>query len=131
MTRRLLVGLAAAVILLLGSTACGNTGTGASDDPSADASASASPSESPSEDTQPVPDCSEVWVDGAKLPAEYENCAGEDGAVVQDELVECESGQVIFVHQENFYAAQGGTITQVEDVFNNPEFKEILQVCKG
>lgn len=128
MSPRQLTGFAAAAIVLIGGAACGNTGTDAADEPTASSSPSAS--ESPSAEPTPAA-CSEVWVKGQKLPAEYESCAGTDGVVVQDEVIECSSGQLIFVHENTHYAAQGGTIAQAADVNADRRFKKILRVCKG
>ena len=127
MTHRPLIGLIATLALLLGGAACGNTDRAAEDDPSA----SGSPSQSPSESAPAGPSCAAVWVTGNKLPADYEFCIDESGAVVEDELIECSSGQVIVVHGNEQYAVAGGKITAAANVNKDPRFRKILRVCKG
>jgi len=67
----------------------------------------------PSETSAGLPTCSQVWVDGTVLPANYLGCTNEDGTIEGEASVECESGSGRFVtYQDRFFALAGGQITE-------------------
>jgi len=70
--------------------------------------------------------CSEVWVDGATLPRNYEGCMdGKDFAVAV--LVDCVGDDRFTTYDDRFHAFLGGTITEASP--NSQEYLSAYSAC--
>lgn len=80
-----------------------------------------------------LPDCSDVWVDGEKLPDDYEGCIDDD-TVIASTASECASGDADLVTYEpdgsGFFTLSDGTIIEAgEDYANTPEYGPRFDDC--
>lgn len=59
-----------------------------------------------------MPDCSEVWVAGKTLPADYAGCVGSDGVLEASEIKKCSTAKGSFVSfDSDYFAILGGEIS--------------------
>jgi len=124
--RASLVVLAAAAVLLTG---CGDETASPTATPD-EGTTSVQPSE-PTDSPVLVPACDDVWTQGAKLPADYAGCQTQQAMASDGEGIYCESGQVIFTH-EQFYAAAGRKVTQADGPLKkDADFQQALKACRG
>lgn len=119
---RVLAALALPTVLL---TACGAESSPAPE-------ASSEPSVATSSSTAAsLPDCSEIWVVGQRLPGGYAGCQ-EDGASVEEIEANCSMGDRLIQHGTDLYATPGRQIRQAEGGFDgDAAFQRILAVCTG
>jgi hypothetical protein len=135
-------------VLLLGG--CGDDtvndpsatdGSDTSETPSAsvDTSAPAEPTPSaspiePTETVEPLPDwpaCVEVWVEGAKLPGDYQGCL-EDETAVKAKNQYCEFGKKLVTYADQFWAVRGGKVNDAGGPLkDSPDYRDDLASCKG
>lgn len=128
----------AAVVLcaLTALSACGDDTGG--DTEASDPTSSSTTSQSPSESTSPTgstdpsgfPECSEVWVDGQDLPADYKACV-TDGEVVKPTKRMCGFGRPLLEHDNRFYAMRGKPINDVGDLSTSEDYQQLLASCQG
>jgi hypothetical protein len=109
--RRTLLLLAAAPLVLAG---CGDSGP---DD------------EKVTPQSESMPTCSEVWVEGKVLPADYTGCVDEGGVLQVSQIKDCSSidGSFTTFHQD-FYAVLG---QQIHSDVKSQEYKQAYGVCFG
>ncbi len=97
-----------------------------------------SPSESeivPSETTEPAapdwPACGEVWVGGAKLPADYQGCL-DGGTAVKAKNQYCEFGKKLVTYADQFWAVRGGTVNDAKGTLkDSADYRDDLASCQG
>jgi hypothetical protein len=136
------------VSLLLGGcgddTATDPSASDGSDSPSASVDTSApaepTPSESQIEPTEatdtpePLPDwpaCSEVWVEGARLPSDYKGCLDGETAVKAKNQY-CEFGQKLVTYADQFWAVRGGKVNDAKGPLkDSADYRDDLASCKG
>lgn len=59
-----------------------------------------------------MPACSEVWVAGKTLPADYVGCVGSGGVLEASEIKKCSTAKGSFVSfDSSYFAILGGTIS--------------------
>ena len=120
--RRVLAALVLPMVLL---TACGAEGSpapAASTEPSVAASSASAPA---------LPDCSDTWVVGERLPGGYAGCQ-EEGATVDEIDTTCSMGDRLVQHGDDLYATPGREIRKAEGGFDaDAAFRRILAVCTG
>lgn len=125
--RATLALLAVSVLLLSG---CGEDTAGTSAQPDSTAT-----SLDPTETTDPpstLPECKSLWKAGVRLPSGYAGCLDLSGNVVGGEGTYCESGQTIFTHGNDMYAAAGHRIVQVSSVLRRDAvYQRALKTCRG
>jgi len=136
------------VSLLLGGcgddTATDPSASDGSDSPSASVDTSApaepTPSESQIEPTEatdspePLPDwpaCGEVWVEGARLPADYKGCLDGETAVKAKNRY-CEFGQKLVTYADQFWAVRGGKVNDAKGPLkDSADYRDDLASCQG
>ena len=143
-----LVGTALAGVLLLGG--CGDDtasdpsasdGSQGSESPSASVDTSEpaepTPSESeivPTETAEPLPDwpaCANIWVEGAKLPADYQGCIDEQTPVKAKNQY-CEFGKKLVTYADQFWAVRGGVVNDAKGPLkDSQDYRDDLASCKG
>lgn len=118
---------------------CGNESDGKATDPAGSTSPTPSASETSSEptstpaETDPatgLPVCSQVWVDGGTLPADYKSCS-EDGTEMKPVKRRCGYGGALLEHDGRFYAMKGNEITEAEDLASDADYQQILATCQA
>ncbi|MCW2834925.1 MAG: hypothetical protein JWN68_2878 [Nocardioides sp.] len=120
-----LVALCAATVL----GACGSES--GSDDTAADPTSQPT-SESPSTSAEPsaLPECADVWVDGADLPKDYTACT-TDGVTVKPVKRTCGYGAKFLEQEGRFFAIKGNRITDAGDLETSEEYQQILAACQA
>jgi hypothetical protein len=123
--------LAAALLVgVVGLSACG------SDDGSTTAQDTTPPAESGSTDDasedpgSSLPECSDVWVAGVRLPTGYKGCA-EDGEPVKSDRIRCSFGLMIITYDDRFYAVPGDRINESESLENDRDFARTVSSCQA
>lgn len=119
----------AAILLAVSLTACGGGG----DEPTP-TSAPESPTESAAAE---LPECSEVWVDGKAIPADYDGCV-RDGETVEANAKPCGDGPEEFVQYQYvkdevtypFIAILGEKVIEYVDDENAP-YAKTFDKCGG
>lgn len=133
--RRLLLAALLPALLLLGG--CGDDSSKSADE--ATDTASATPSESPSSepttaepsDSQPEPQCADVWQDGAKLPGGYEGCYEGERRVKPNGRY-CEFGKPLYTYADEFYSVPGGRIHQgTKPLKDDPGYQDAIAKCSA
>ena len=80
----------------------------------------------------PVPDgpaCEEIWADGQDLPRSYRGCV-EDSAWVAADTRRCESGQVLVIYADRYYAAKGFVVNdQGGPLEDDKQYQRALRSC--
>lgn len=80
----------------------------------------------------PLPDgpaCEEVWADGQDLPRSYRGCV-EGSAWVAADSRRCESGQVIVIYADRYYAAKGNVVNDMGGSLEQDEqYQRALRSC--
>jgi hypothetical protein len=89
MLRRLIVAL---VIAVLATSGCGGN------------------TEQAGPNLSGIPECDDIWVDGNKLPRDYEGCVNESGDLVMSSLLACVDGSQFTTHEGEFFGRLGGRI---------------------
>lgn len=134
----------AGLLLLAG---CGDdtaTDPGASDgsespSPSVETSepAEPTPSESqidPSATVEPLPAwpaCTDIWVEGAKLPGSYQGCLDGDTAVKAKSQY-CEFGKKLVTYADQFWAVRGGKVNDAKGPLkDSADYRDDLASCQG
>lgn len=123
--RSRLVGLALALGLAVTASACGER-----DDTDPQTSPSAS-SSTPSPEPTPaaVPSCAAVWTAGEVFPDEYDGCM-ENGTKVTVEPIVCETGQMVYRHQDRFYATNGAPVRETKrPLRDDPQYQKMYEAC--
>jgi hypothetical protein len=140
----------AAAMVLPGALLLGGCGDDTASDPSsADGSDSPSastetsepaeptPSESPIEPTETAevlpdwPACADVWVEGAKLPGDYQGCVESETAVKAKNRY-CEFGKKLVTYADQFWAVRGGTVNDAHGPLkDSKDYRDDLASCKG
>lgn len=121
-------GLVVLLVPLALTVACGDDAGVTADDPGpGSSSAPVSPSES---DTGPVlPDCADVWVDGATLPGRYAGCE-VDGVRVKATRRFCEFGRPLITYDDRFYAVTTGLIHGTDGPLKQDQgFQRAMSSC--
>lgn len=72
-----------------------------------------------------LPKCSEVWVEGKTLPANYHGCT-DGGDITTSLIIDC-IGDLKFTTYDRFHAFLGGTITKAGP--NSQENLGALSAC--
>ncbi|MBJ7358170.1 hypothetical protein [Nocardioides sp.] len=146
---RLAAGSVAAVLLLGGCgddtatdpSAADGSGSSSSESPSASVDTSEpaepTPSESPivpTETAEPLPDwpaCTDIWVEGAKLPADYKGCL-EDQTAVKAKNQYCEFGKKLVTYGDRFWAVRGGLVNDAGGPLkDSADYRDDLASCQG
>lgn len=118
------MAMTAALVLM---SSCGEDSSPTADDTASDSSGSASGSPSDSG----LPACSDVWVDGAKLPRGYHGCA-DGGDVVKANRFECSSGQWFVTYVDRYWAVIGGVISEgTSPLTSDPDYKRAIRSCSA
>ena len=111
------------------------------DDDTASDSTSESPTETPASSetetptetaTEPgaLPECADVWVDGATLPADYTACTS-DGETIKPAKRKCGYGATFLEQDGQFYAMLGQPITDAGDLETSDEYQQLLATCQA
>lgn len=120
-----LVGLALALGLAVTASACGERDD---TDPQASPSASSS-TPSPAETPPAVPSCTAVWAAGEIFPDEYDGCM-ESGTLVTVEPIVCETGQMVYRHEDRFYATNGAPVRETQGPLrDDPQYQKMYEAC--
>lgn len=143
LTLRVVPAAAVACCLLL--SGCG------SDDPAGDAAERTSAPSSPTEATTPaetattssppaelttsaapaLPDCSEVWVEGKRIPKPYRGCLEDDGRVSKS-LHGCSMGASLAQYGKRFYGIPGRpAVRATPDRNHDQTYLDLLATCTG
>ena len=79
-----------------------------------------------------LPDCGEIWKDGATLPEHYAGCVS-NGSTRLEESTKCSDGSTLFIHDEQFYAVTGQKIVapEVAPLEDTPAFGKVHNTCTG
>lgn len=133
-TRDLFVVLTIALVFVAGCG--GGTGSTASDPTSSPSSASSPPVSPSSALTTPptptgpvLPNCADVWVDGATLPGRYAGCEA-DGVRVKTTRRFCEFGRPLITYADSFYAVTNGVIHGTNGPLKqDPGFQRAMSSC--
>lgn len=91
-----------------------------------------SPDPEPSETTSAAsgPSCDEVW-SADTLPDDYQGCV-EDGALVEADRIDCESGQVLVTYGDRYYAVLGGPINDMgSPISESKQYRQAVRSCGG
>ena len=127
--------LALVVVALAGCGGDDPDGT-ATDPAGATSSATASPTESASEapvesEKPKEPQCADVWVEGAKLPGNYQDCYEGDQRVKADGRY-CEFGKPLITYDSSFWAVPGGIVHEVDgELLDDAKYRDSLHKCSG
>ena len=128
-----LVALAFVLVTLAGCGGDdGDTVSDPGDDPAA-ASETATATESPSEKPEKPkgPQCTDVWVEAAKLPGAYQDCYDGDRRVKADGRY-CEFGKTLVTYDNRFWAVPGGPIHEVPGkLLDDAHYRDALAKCSG
>lgn len=99
----------------------------------AGAAAPSAPTQTVTTASQPAttPDCSDLWVVGQRLPADYAGCQ-EAGVPAEDTTVPCAIGDVLIEHGEGYYATPGRQIRLAAGGFAaDPAYQRVHTICTG
>lgn len=137
---------AAVIACCLALTGCGGDDTSGEADepataPSSPTSAPAttetptpSPTETAETTTSPppgLPDCSEVWVEGRRIPKPYRGCLEGDGRVSKD-LHPCSMGFSLAQYGKRFYGVPGRPAARATPDRNHDQtYLGLLATCTG
>lgn len=100
----------AALIALAG---CGGSGTAKADDAGSG-----------------TPKCSDVWVDGATLPKDYDGCMSGSDMLEASVTSDCADGSQLGGYDDRFYALLGGTIHEVKgEIADDAGYKAAVDAC--
>ncbi|HQR26559.1 MAG TPA: hypothetical protein PLP61_05915 [Nocardioides sp.] len=77
--------------------------------------------------SETLPGCSEVWVDGGTLPADYRGCVGADDVLEVSEVRKCSSAEGSFVTFDRFFALAGGPISDAGT--ESATYQQLYQQC--
>jgi len=84
----------------------------------------------PKESAEALPECSEVWVVGKTLPADYKGCRIAGGGIDQGAKYACTDGRGELIgYNDQFFARLGGTVQaygEDEEAFS----QDLFQACK-
>ena len=135
---RSLGALALVAVIGLGAAGCSGDGDNTATDPAAGDTSSeptASPTESatsePTEEAPKEPQCTDVWVAGAKLKGGYDGCYDGDKRIKPDGRY-CEFGKPLIVHDMRFWAVPGGVVHEVEGkLLDDAKYRDALMKCGG
>lgn len=133
-------GLAVVTVLVgCGSESGGPTATDSSpsEDVSSAPTAPTAPTGStgPTEPTSspeapPMPACSQVWRDGARLPADYRGCTDAAGQEVRAEKTLCSFGKPLVTYDDRFYALPGRRINATQgSLASDPDYRSAKSAC--
>ena len=126
--------LALTFAVLLALTSCGGDGSEVAVDPVASQSGSptTSQADSPprSEADRTLPACSDVWVDGRKLPGGYRGCVEGETVVKADRQI-CSLGIPLVTYDGRFYAMAGNVVNDVGRLAGNGQYRKALDNCTG
>jgi hypothetical protein len=119
----------AAILLAASLAACG----GGDDEPTKAPEATTETTAAES-----LPQCSDVWVDGKTIPADYEGCVGDDGVTVPADAKQCGDGPEKFVQYQYtkdeitypFVAILGEKVIEYIDDENAP-YAKTFDKCGG
>lgn len=82
-----------------------------------------------------VPDCSEVWIAGEKLPEDYDGCMDEDGTVAIATSVPCADGLLDMAFYDDRYWTRpaDGTIVDAGEggTAGNSAYGDDYAACSG
>lgn len=83
----------------------------------------------PKESAEALPECSEVWVVGKTLPADYAGCRIAEGGIDQGAKYACTDGKGELVgYNEEFFARRGGPVRAYGE--DDAAFsQELFEVC--
>jgi hypothetical protein len=126
MRRLALARLLPVVVLVAG---CGTRGDAeaAPPVPSAEAVTTGTPASA----AAALPDCSDLWVVGQRLPEDYAGCQ-ESGVPADDTTVPCAIGDVLIEHGEGYYATPGRPIRLAADGFaGDAAYQRVHTICTG
>lgn len=125
--------IASALVALCAATVLGACGSESDTDDAATDPTSQPTSESPSEpstDAGGLPECADVWVDGADLPAGYTACT-TDGETIEPVKRACGYGAKFLEQDGRFFAIKGSRITDAGELETNEEYQQILAACQA
>lgn len=79
------------------------------------------------------PPCTDVWVAGGVLPADYTSCVEADGTAGRQDVVECTDGTSLVVHRDAMYAVTGGPVVEPTDapLQDTDEYGAVYRACAG
>ncbi|NYG55222.1 hypothetical protein [Nocardioides perillae] len=134
-TRVPTTSLLPAVLAGLLLAGCGGDGASQAGDGADDAvpSDGSSVGQSASPAALPQPQCSEVWVTGATLPAGYELCYDGEARVAPDGAY-CEVGKPLVTHAGRWWAVRGGEVQEATTdgrLVEDPGYAADLRTCRG
>ncbi|MDF9715579.1 hypothetical protein INN71_07580 [Nocardioides sp. ChNu-153] len=114
-----------------GMTESGSPSASSTSSGSADSGASSDASGAPAD----APACTEVWVAGGSIPADYAGCLAEDGSLEVAETTECADGRQLLTGPSGFgFAGETATPTPAgldEPDPASPEYAAALADCTG
>ncbi|QIK75623.1 hypothetical protein [Nocardioides piscis] len=125
--------IVAALVALLATAALSACGDDSEVAPTTRESASDSPSVSSSESPLPdgaIPECADVWVDGATLPKDYTACTS-DGETVKPVKRTCGFGAKLLEHDGRYFAMLGKPISDAGDLETNDDYQQLLSSCQA
>jgi len=84
----------------------------------------------PAESADAMPDCTEIWVEGKTLPADYAGCRIKGGGIDQGAKYPCTDGKGELIgYNEEFFARLGGAVQAYGE--DDAAFShEMFEVCK-
>ena len=88
----------------------------------------------PTETAEPLPDwpaCADIWVEGAKLPGDYQGCL-EEQTPVKAKNQYCEFGKKLVTYGDQFWAVRGGVVNDAKGPLkDSQDYRDDLASCKG
>lgn len=73
-----------------------------------------------------LPKCSDVWVNGETLPADYDGCAN-GGTTEAAVTIDCTDGGEFTTYDDRFFAVLGGKITEADP--DSESYTEAYNAC--
>ena len=113
-----------------GATACGSDSSGTTAEDPAPRASSSAPSEPARGSRDEVPECTDVWQTGTRLPTGYRGCT-EEGEPVRTDRIRCSFGLVIVTYADRYYAVPGDQINEVTSLREDPDFRRTVNSCQA
>jgi hypothetical protein len=128
------IAMAAAAMLLAMTGACGDDQpaeerTGAAGESTAEPTTEPTLDDGDS-DQGGYPPCADVWLDGKKLPEEYDGCDNLDGSIAGSSWQDCTDGSRLYTHDSRFFTLADRRIVDAGgDILDDRGFEKRSRAC--